>query len=133
MPQFDTLTFLSQLSWVFFCFLGLYIVLLRLVLPSLAISLKVRKKLARVDSSYAKDSAHESLLTVKIEPLLLKSILCCKKPLACQMQGPLALPESSIYDASNEHLLRSSCLASARLTTTNKLLLWTQFSGISAK
>jgi hypothetical protein len=44
MPQFDKLTFLSQLFWVLIFFLTLYFIVLRYALPACSTSLKVRKK-----------------------------------------------------------------------------------------
>lgn len=44
MPQFDKLTFLSQLFWVLVFFLTLYFIILRYALPALAKQAKVRKK-----------------------------------------------------------------------------------------
>ena len=50
MPQFDIFSFFSQLFWVFFGFILLYLALTFYLLPALATTLKVRKrKLAQMD------------------------------------------------------------------------------------
>jgi len=50
MPQFDIFSFFSQLFWVFFGFILLYLTLTFYLLPALATTLKVRKqKLAQTD------------------------------------------------------------------------------------
>jgi hypothetical protein len=50
MPQFDIFSFFSQLFWVFFGFIFLYLTLTFYLLPALATTLKVRKqKLAQIE------------------------------------------------------------------------------------
>ena len=44
MPQFDKITFFTQIFWLFFFFLGFYLVFLKTFLPKLASTLKVRVK-----------------------------------------------------------------------------------------
>ena len=44
MPQFDKITFFTQLFWLFFFFLGFYLVFLKTFLPKLASVLKARVK-----------------------------------------------------------------------------------------
>jgi hypothetical protein len=44
MPQFDTFSFFSQLFWVFFGFITLYLLFCFYLLPALATILKVRKR-----------------------------------------------------------------------------------------
>lgn len=44
MPQFDKITFFTQIFWLFFFFLGFYLVFLKTFLPKLASVLKVRVK-----------------------------------------------------------------------------------------
>jgi hypothetical protein len=44
MPQFDTFCFFSQLFWVFFGFISLYLLFCYYLLPALATILKVRKR-----------------------------------------------------------------------------------------
>jgi hypothetical protein len=52
MPQFDTFSFFSQLFWVFFGFITLYLLFCFYLLPALATILKVRKrKLNQISSS----------------------------------------------------------------------------------
>jgi hypothetical protein len=60
MPQFDTFSFFSQLFWVFFGFLVLYVLLCFYLLPALATILKIRRrKLTQVNA----DSTSTNLLT----------------------------------------------------------------------
>lgn len=44
MPQFDKITFLNQIIWLFFFFSGTYLLVLKLFLPRLAFVLKLREK-----------------------------------------------------------------------------------------
>jgi hypothetical protein len=44
MPQFDKITFFTQIFWLFFFFLGFYLIFLKTFLPKLASVLKVRAK-----------------------------------------------------------------------------------------
>jgi hypothetical protein len=44
MPQFDKFTFAPQLCWVFILFLLLYVYFLRISLPTIATTLKLRSK-----------------------------------------------------------------------------------------
>jgi hypothetical protein len=44
MPQFDKITFLNQIIWLFLFFSGTYFVVLKLFLPRLAFVLKLREK-----------------------------------------------------------------------------------------
>jgi DNA topoisomerase IA len=44
MPQFDIFSFFSQLFWVFFGFITLYLLLSFYLLPALAVTLKIRKR-----------------------------------------------------------------------------------------
>jgi F0F1-type ATP synthase membrane subunit b/b' len=44
MPQFDKITFFTQIFWLFFFFLGFYLIFLQTFLPKLASVLKVRVK-----------------------------------------------------------------------------------------
>jgi hypothetical protein len=72
MPQFDTFSFFSQLFWVFFGFLTLYLIFTFSILPALAAILKTRKrKLAsqgNINSgdsvAFASTSAYESTNSV---------------------------------------------------------------------
>ena len=58
MPQFDTFSFFSQLFWVFFGFITLYLLFCFYLLPALATVLKVRKrKLSQISSSSAVTSS----------------------------------------------------------------------------
>jgi hypothetical protein len=50
MPQLDKVTFLSQFFWLCVVFFSLYLVLVKLFLPSLARIVKVRQALAATDS-----------------------------------------------------------------------------------
>jgi hypothetical protein len=43
-PQFDKITFFTQIFWLFFFFLGFYLIFLKTFLPKLASVLKVRVK-----------------------------------------------------------------------------------------
>ena len=44
MPQFDKITFLTQIFWLILIFFGLYLTILQILLPKLAAVLKSRKK-----------------------------------------------------------------------------------------
>ena len=45
MPQFDKITFFNQIFWLTISFLSFYFIILKGLLPVLAVSLKTRKKL----------------------------------------------------------------------------------------
>jgi hypothetical protein len=66
MPQFDIFSFFSQLFWVFFGFILLYLALTFYLLPALATTLKVRKrKLAQMDvNSNSSVLANDSSLLI---------------------------------------------------------------------
>jgi hypothetical protein len=51
MPQFDTMTFFSQTFWVFFFFIGLYLVMINSALPLMSKTLKARRKKILWDSN----------------------------------------------------------------------------------
>lgn len=62
MPQFDTMTFFSQIFWVFFFFLSLYLIMINSALPLMSKTLKARKKKIlwdskEVDSIQGEDSS----------------------------------------------------------------------------
>ena len=61
MPQFDVYSFMSQLFWVFVFFFFFYVIILRWVLPAIAITLKTRKKIISNDS----DSEMNLVVTAK--------------------------------------------------------------------
>jgi hypothetical protein len=74
MPQFDKFTFAPQLFWVFVIFVILYLYFLRVSLPTIATTLKLRnKKLSRATKPVSSDNLstsgcglsylHELLLT----------------------------------------------------------------------
>lgn len=63
MPQFDKLTFLSQLFWFFLFFLSLYFITLKHYLPAIGQSLKLRKKTIQWNQSEAA-KAKEEMLTL---------------------------------------------------------------------
>ena len=67
MPQFDTLTFFSQLFWVLLSFCFLYITLSYYILPTIAITLKVRniKLLSQENESVALQQNDSALLAAK--------------------------------------------------------------------
>ena len=44
MPQFDKITFLTQIFWLFIIFFGFYFLTLRVFIPEIAAVLKTRKK-----------------------------------------------------------------------------------------
>ena len=57
MPQFDIFSFFSQLFWVFFGFLVLYLSICFYLLPALGSILKTRKrKLAQISSTSSSDT-----------------------------------------------------------------------------
>jgi len=64
MPQLDKVTFLSQFFWLCIVFAGLYLILVKYLLPSFARIIKVRNFLAAANSA---DSSSESE-EVKNEP-----------------------------------------------------------------
>lgn len=57
MPQFDTYSFFSQIFWVLFFFIILYLTLTYYLLPAIAITLKVRKRKLSIQGSTAQSSA----------------------------------------------------------------------------
>ena len=83
MPQFDKLTFLSQLFWVFIFFLTLYFIVLRYALPACSTSLKVRKKTVASFSSLAHAHKEEgSSIFAGSEKVLCESIARVRAELA---------------------------------------------------
>lgn len=62
MPQFDIFSFFSQLFWVFFCFIVIYLLLAYYLLPALSITLKVRKNQLFRDTIDTTKAAWESKL-----------------------------------------------------------------------
>ena len=44
MPQLDKVTFFTQISWLLVLFFSLYVVLLKFILPKLALILKLRQR-----------------------------------------------------------------------------------------
>jgi F0F1-type ATP synthase membrane subunit b/b' len=44
MPQFDKITFFTQIFWLFIIFFGFYFLTLRVFIPEIAAVLKTRKK-----------------------------------------------------------------------------------------
>jgi len=44
MPQFDKITFFTQIFWLFIIFFSFYVVTLRVFIPEIAAVLKTRKK-----------------------------------------------------------------------------------------
>lgn len=50
MPQLDTSTYFSQIFWLVVCFVGLYAMFIRDVLPNIAKTLKARKKIIKLNS-----------------------------------------------------------------------------------
>lgn len=51
MPQFDKITFLTQIFWLFFLFIVLYLDFLKNFLSEISVILKIRKKKIVVDSN----------------------------------------------------------------------------------
>lgn len=71
MPQFDIFSFFSQLFWVFFGFITLYLLFSFYLLPSLSAILKVRKrKLSQISGSTELSSAAAASKTVATDPLI---------------------------------------------------------------
>ena len=77
MPQFDVYSFMSQLFWVFLLFFIFYVIILRWVLPAIAVTLKTRKKLISNDSDSEISVSSRSIFRVKGEPLLVASSAKC--------------------------------------------------------
>lgn len=63
MPQFDKITFLTQIFWLFFIFLLLYLDLLKNFLSEISVILKIRKKKIACDSSLVNDFNEKSFTT----------------------------------------------------------------------
>ena len=63
MPQFDKITFLTQIFWLFFIFLLLYLDLLKNFLSEISVILKIRKKKIACDSILVKDLNEKSFTT----------------------------------------------------------------------
>lgn len=128
MPQFDTLSFFSQLFWVFSIFLVLYIILVNYVLPSLAITLKVRKKLTSADSEGDTNSSsiRKSLFMVKGEPILLPSVSSCRSAVTTDLASSSSDPLQTLAknESLSESYLTESSLSSTRLAKSRTFLLW---------
>lgn len=124
MPQFDTFSFLSQLFWVFLLFLSLYIMLLRWVLPALAVTLKVRKKLIQHDGFIGSDT--RGLISLKAEPLLLRSSSFCKAFLGEHQKSGSFSPRVSSQDSGfsqfNTLLVQNSALYQIRSSSCHSVL-----------
>lgn len=93
MPQFDTFSFFSQLSWVFLGFTFLYLSLCYYLLPAIAITLKVRKQ--KLTAQTSSDTAVVSSLSgsyltglnVALEKIAALSILQLPKESAPSLQN----------------------------------------------
>jgi hypothetical protein len=76
MPQFDTFSFFSQLFWVFASFAMLYLSLSYYLLPSIAITLKVRRRKLFLQSSALAttmeltDSSYTTIINTGLEKIL---------------------------------------------------------------
>ena len=77
MPQFDVYSFMSQLFWVFLFFFIFYVIVLRWILPSIAVTLKVRKKIISSESNSEIKLSSRSVVRIKGEPLLVTSSSKC--------------------------------------------------------
>ncbi len=60
MPQLDKIVFMSQLFWFTLSFLSLYLIILRYVLPTVATTLKMRKKQILLNKHNVHNSALET-------------------------------------------------------------------------
>jgi len=71
MPQFDIFSFFSQLFWVFFGFLNLYLVICYYLLPALASILKIRKqKLSQITTNSNATLQTNSNFSLNIKTLI---------------------------------------------------------------
>lgn len=75
MPQLDTLTYLSQLFWVFIIFAVFYAMVVRHILPALSTAIKVRKKKLQANSTLISSLETEELETASsYETILMNSL-----------------------------------------------------------
>lgn len=65
MPQFDIITFLNQILWLFVFFFGTYFIMLKYFLPEVARLLKIREKKIVLNSKNFLQSTEEILLNKK--------------------------------------------------------------------
>jgi hypothetical protein len=66
MPQFDTFAFFTQLFWVFFLFVFFYLLISLQLLPAIAVTLKVRKRIVALATSN-ESSSNSSVSTVGVD------------------------------------------------------------------
>jgi hypothetical protein len=72
MPQFDKITFFTQIFWLTLIFFGLYFFILQALLPKLAAILKSRKKKLWAGSSASYRLGEEQLLANNVKTKLLQ-------------------------------------------------------------
>lgn len=82
MPQLDTMSWLSQIFWVFFFFLIFYTITLKTFLPILAQTMKARKKkIAWDNTSIDSLKGEDSSIFAKQENVIARTLLINKETL----------------------------------------------------
>lgn len=75
MPQLDKIVFMSQLFWFTLSFLSLYLIILRYVLPTVATTLKMRKKQILLNKHKVQNSALETeTINLEYETIFQKAL-----------------------------------------------------------
>jgi len=131
MPQFDTFSFLSQLFWVFLFFGFLHIALLRWVLPAIAISLKVRRKLIQQDVLLGSET--RAVVSIKGEPLLLTCSSVCKEVIDQCDYIPTSSNLSLLFDNFARKVVIQHSLNETRLSVSKNLLIFIHALNAKAK
>jgi hypothetical protein len=103
MPQFDTVSFFSQLFWVFLGFLFLYLLICFYLLPALAATLKIRKR----------KLAQSTALTQQTDLVTNNSFLSTTKVILDNFNTKLGLMNTQNNSTNNTSNLNKSLSATA--------------------
>lgn len=99
MPQFDKVTFFNQIFWFLLAFLTFYIIILKKLLPVLAVSLKTRRKV--VDLIFSASNTTSDLSNRKSYFKNLQKFLKTHKTLF----SSLAQKKTTLFEASKTKIL----------------------------
>jgi hypothetical protein len=100
MPQFDLITFFTQIFWFNIIFFGFYFLILQAFLPKVAAVLKSRKKKLLSSSTLVSNLKREHLLSVGLRNTLLQDF-------AEKTKGKLSLKSSLSSTWLKAYLIKS--------------------------
>lgn len=129
MPQFDSLSFLSQIFWSFGTFGFLYVSVLRVIIPCAAVVLKARSKFVRFEPSllteHNEDVIFKGVASINAEPLVVRSVkLGHSRMDQLSGFGISKLHDNALYSLVSFRLFTIVSLRSMQSSKSAGLMLW---------